>query len=222
MLINILTNEFRRALALGSDQLHMERGIEMVRQRFASNGYPTCVLKKCERKARFPARRNTNDARKKRVFLSLPYQSEQQVRAIRSSVRKCGLTDHLNVNFYSRTLADILKPRRARQCMKTNCKFCEAGQGDCWTKECVYIIRCLACNSFYIGETKRTMRSRLREHLTSESSLVHEHLRLHSLTPTLSDIRWDVLHGRLKNWSLRRRVELSEIHKRNPDINIQR
>ena len=222
LLINVLINEFRRALALGSDHLHKEKGIEMIRQRFASNGYPPNVLKRCEWKARLPATRSVSAAGEKRVFLSLPFQSEQQARAIRSSARKCGLTQHMSLNFYSKTLAGILKPKKEKLCTKTNCKFCEAGQGDCWTKECVYLIKCLTCDSFYIGETKRTMRSRLREHMSSESSLVHEHLKSHSRSPKLDDIRWNVLHARLDNWSLRRRVELSEIQKRNPDINVQR
>ena len=219
-LMNVLTSEFRRALSLGSDQLNKKKGIDFIKQRFASNGYPNNVLRQCEHKAKLPARKQ--DAGKQRVFLSLPFSSEQQVRAIRSTVRKCGLQDHLQVSFSSRTLAQILKPTKERACVKSNCKFCDSGNGDCWIKECVYLISCRSCESFYIGETKRTMRSRLREHLSSGSSLVHEHLKTHSQSPTLDDIHWNVLHVGLANWALRRRVELNEIHARSPDINIQR
>ena len=192
----------------------------MIKRRFASNGYPVSVLRKCERRARFPPPMKDT---KKRVFLALPFMSEQQARDIRGTVRKCGLQDHIAINFYSRTLSQVLKPRYAKNCPKVNCAFCEAGdETDCWIKECVYRIDCRHCDSFYVGETKRTIRSRLREHLTSDTSLVHEHLLRHTAVPSLSDIHWCLLHRGLGGWQLRRRVELSAIQKLNPDINIQR
>ena len=174
---------------------------------------------KCLRRAKFP---QPKVARPRRTFLTLPFTSDQQARAVRSTLRKCGLHDHLTVSFVSRNLASLLKPRKLKACPKTNCIYCTAGGGtDCWSKECVYKIKCSHCSSFYIGETKRTMRSRLREHISSDNSLVFQHLRFHSSLPSLSDIEWNIVHFGLPHWSLRRRVELSEITNQDPDINIQ-
>ena len=107
-------------------------------------------------------------------------------------------------------------------CPKENCCYCTAGGGtDCWTKECVYKINCSQCPAFYIGETKRTMRSRLREHITADSSLVFQHLKVHAPLPSTNDITWSVVHSGLGNLALRRRVELAEIESQGPDINVQ-
>ena len=158
----------------------------------------------------------------KKSFLTLPFTSEEQARAIRTTLRKCGLQDHLIVSFASRNLASHLKPRKHKACPKENCSFCAAGRGtDCWTKECVYKIECSHCNAFYIGETKRTIRSRVREHISMDTSLVFQHIKSHSSHPAVSDIAWSIVHRGLGNWALRRRVELSEIENQGPDINIQ-
>ena len=143
----------------------------------------------------------------------------EQARAIRSTFRKCDLQNHSVISFASRNLTSFLQPKKGNLCNKTNCAFCEAGNGtDCWSKELVYKIQCVHCNSFYIGETKRSMRSRLREHISTASSLVYQHLKTHSSHTSMSDIRWAVLHSSLQNWRLRCQVEMSEIRSQRPDI----
>ena len=38
---------------------------------------------------------------------------------------------------------------------------------NCKSENCVYIIHCIFCNSFYVGETKQTMEKRLDGHLSN-------------------------------------------------------
>ena len=37
---------------------------------------------------------------------------------------------------------------------------------SCNSRECIYIIKCNKCNHFYVGETKRTIKERLSEHIS--------------------------------------------------------
>ena len=55
-------------------------------------------------------------------------------------------------------------------CTYEQCIYCpQSDDGQmCLTKHCAYFIQCNLCSSSYIGETKRTIRSRLREHLYSK------------------------------------------------------
>jgi hypothetical protein len=46
-----------------------------------------------------------------------------------------------------------------------NIKLPILSQSDCSSISCVYIIKCTLCNHFYIGETSREIKSRIKEHL---------------------------------------------------------
>ena len=130
------------------------------------------------------------------MFLSLSFISEMQAREVRKTISKCGLKDKLCVSFKSRPITSVLAPRREPLCTYPTCKFCLAAahNEDCFTKHCIYFISCVACSASYIGETGRTMRSRLREHVSSQTSLVLRHLLSHNPSPDISSIRWEVLH----------------------------
>ena len=119
ILINALSNEFRRAISHGSDNDEMDKGIKLINSRYKANGYPSKILSKCLRRAKYPIPRK--EEKLSRSFLTLPFISEQQTRAIRSTLRKCGLQDYLTVSFSSRNIASFLKPRRKKTCPKENC-----------------------------------------------------------------------------------------------------
>ena len=81
---------------------------------------------------------------------------------------------------------------------------------------------CRQCSATYVGETKRTMRSRLREHLASPTSNVFQHLTTcHNSRAEPDDLYWSILHTGVTNCDVRRRLELFEIRSRNPDLNVQ-
>ena len=114
----------------------------------------------------------------KRAFLSLPYLGERCTREIRRAAKKCGLSDILSLSFKSCSLSSLLKPRRPSMCLKSNCKFCfiSTNGEDCNCKFLVYLIQCRLCPATYVGETARTIRSRLHEHVSSPTSHVFQEL----------------------------------------------
>ena len=85
------------------------------------------------------------------------------------ALRRTGLSDSLIVSFKSIPLLSLLKPKQFN-CIYKQCIYCPQSDDGrmCLTKHCAYFIQCNLCSSSYIGETKRTIRSRLREHLYSK------------------------------------------------------
>ena len=50
--------------------------------------------------------------------------------------------------------------------------------------------------SMHVGETRRTMRSRIKEHLRIDKQTFHEHLRTHNIDlQSESKICWKILHS---------------------------
>jgi hypothetical protein len=220
-LFNILKNEIRRAIRNSSGSSERALSMQTISERFAANGYPRQVIKNAIKSViakEAPRREET-----KKVFLTLPFQSEKQTQAVRRALRRTGLNTHLTISFKSYTLSSMLKPSTTN-CVYENCAYCNvsADGNQCLTKFCIYFIECSKCGASYIGETKRTMRSRLREHVTANTSLVFRHLSTqHRMTPDLTAISWKVLHRGLLNTNLRRCLEAKEIKSRQPNINVQ-
>ena len=92
---------------------------------------------------------------------------------------------------------------------------------NCACKYVVYFIQYKFCSAKYIGETGRTMRSRLREHLSSPTSLVFAHLMQQHAHAEPGDLTWSILHAGVNRCDVRRRLENREIRSRNPQINVQ-
>ena len=92
---------------------------------------------------------------------------------------------------------------------------------DCNSKFIVYFIECRLCSATYVGETKRTMRSRLREHLALPTSQVFCHLSNQHARAEPGDLSWSILHAGVARCDVRRRLEFYEIRSRNPVLNVQ-
>ena len=223
LIINVLRNELRRAIRNGSGPEEKRQGTDIIKQRYLNFGYPNKVINNVLHQLRRqqPRRFETNEERK--VFLTLPFISEQQSREVRRALKRCKMQDKLYISFKSRTLSSILCPRRDRICVNSSCIYCKysSNANDCLTKFCIYFIRCNICSASYVGETCRTVRSRLREHVTCESSHVYGHLLLHTACPDISLISWTIIHSGLRNVNLRKSVELREIRSCRPTINVQ-
>ena len=63
------------------------------------------------------------------------------------------------------------------------------------------------------------MRTRLKEHITIDTSLVYRHIVQHEIIPDISMVTWKFLHRGIVNIDLRE-IELSELRVRKPDINV--
>ena len=223
LLCSILTSEFRRATRNGSGPLAIERGRSIISQRYMANGYPRHIIRRALHRFDHPIQQ---DKTKKRAYLSLPFLDENSTREIRRAASKYGLSDFLSLTFKSYTLSSLLKPRRPSLCFKSGCKFCLiSSSGDnCSRKFVVYLIECRLCPATYIGETARTMRSRLHEHVSSSTSHVFQHLRNAHAEAELEHLTWRILHSGLHSFVLRRKIELTEICSRSPEcplLNVQ-
>ena len=220
---NILKNEIRRALRNSSDWRNEERSIEIVLNRYLGNGYPKRIILNCIKEVKREKKNRTKHEGNSKLYLSLPFSSNQHTRQIKSVLKKTGLNEFLCVSFSSKTLPSLLRPSKSKTCVYQNCNFCKIScKGElCTTKFCVYEIKCNICLSTYVGETCRTMRSRLKEHLNVTTSLVHRHLITHATTPQHDMISWTIIHNGLLNCNVRRAIEETEIHSRKPNINVQ-
>ena len=85
-------------------------------------------------------------------------------------------------------------------------------------KKCgtVYHIHCEQCNKDYVGETSRSLETRVKEHLSRNLSAVHEHCKLtdHSVDSS----KTKVLATESNTFKCRKR-EAIEIRLRNPSLN---
>ena len=77
-------------------------------------------------------------------------------------------------------------------------------------KNVVYEIKCSTCGIAYIGETSRTIATRIKEHLTMEKQTVFKHLSSHKKHKE-NKITWRILHSNVRNDEERRYIEAFEI-----------
>ena len=80
-------------------------------------------------------------------------------------------------------------------------------------KNVVYEIKCVTYGTIYIGETGRTIGTRIKEHLTMEKQTVFKHKKR-----TANKITWRILHSNIRNDEERRYIEASEIQNQPEDI----
>ena len=119
-----------------------------------------------------------------------------------------------------RTSASVFKAPKDKQLCPNNCDTCSAAKvaKRCFVKNCVYKIDCRHCHHIYIGESSRTIGSRLKEHIRMQKQTVYVHLATHKKSPSLSDISWEVLHSHIQAFNTRKIVEALEIRKHENNI----
>ena len=114
-----------------------------------------------------------------------------------------------------RSSASVFKAPREKQLCPDNYDSCYSAEvaNRCLAKNCVYKINCRHCHLKYIGESSRTIGSRLREHVRMQKQTVYVHLASRSRFPSLGDISWKVLHNNIQAFSTRKVMEALEIRK---------
>ena len=96
------------------------------------------------------------------------------------------------------------------------------GKGLCFMKNLVYQLSCNLCSQLYIGETSRTFRQRIYEHLSSESSFFYKHfIDVHGMLPDLSFVSSFILKRGFANTTERKISEKEFIKMRRPNINVR-
>ena len=161
-----------------------------------------------------------NDSDTSTIFTSLPviaYRRDKNLRdqLVRSSLRP---THHNSTPALSPGTLPCKRPR-CKTCPHTHTVSSISGPKGririhnsftCTSKDVIYVLSCLKCNSLYVGETKRLFSERFREHLRD--------IRLHNDTPVADhffqpshdvtrDLRCTVIRQNTRDDDDRKRLE---------------
>ena len=226
-----LKGERIRALRNCSSPDYAMQALTLISNRFLANGYPQHPIKKhIYATTTISAQQSTGRRRlekdkvqnKNRVmYVRLPYLGTHSEHQFRTAIRKAHLPVDVRPVF-------VTPPPLSVQIMRPSKAPCGNGCicGDrllCNRKNVVYKVTCKLCSSMYIGETARTLRTRIEEHLGHSSSNVHQHFKRchHYCTPTVADIEFDMCESGFADTAHRRNYEAHLIVQERPDINIQ-
>ena len=218
---NMAFGEFLRAKKMSSSVLRVQRSFTKIANKLMNNGYPKYLITKMQKRAvNHTPKSHEDQPRRKKPYIILPYTGESAKRKYLSALKRSGLQDELRIVFRTRTLSSLLADKRKPTLCPPSCNTCQASVSplQCFTKNVVYSIKCRHCSAEYIGETGRTIRTRIAEHCSRSSSAVFQHLTNHGDVTTAA-IEWTIVHRDLSNVTLRRRVESLEIRSRQPYIN---
>ena len=110
------------------------------------------------------------------------------------------------------------KAQRKHFCTYRDCEFCKFNRSKngftCSDSNTIYLIECTNCNVQYIGNTSRTTRTRIREHMVDidknqANSTITKHFN--SASCSTKHFSFQILHKDLKDDIARYRMEHDEI-----------
>ena len=137
---------FDRAKSLCSNQDGLNLELKKVEDDLAKNGYPHSIIKKCKNH-RDKTLESENQQNEKYSYMAIPY-----VPGLSEKIRRVGRKYNIRTAFKTQnTLRQSL--------VKTKPK-----NGTQESKNCVYSIKCNGCSGEYIGQTKRPLNVRIKEH----------------------------------------------------------
>ena len=173
---NVVRSQMLRAIRVSSPGLPRARSLQMMRDLFSKNGYPSHLINRLQREAQRGkmggTTRRSSGGESSPVYLALPFVDDALCRKIEGIIRSSHLNfkvawkggPNLKQKLVRAAHHPVPCPAGGRQC---HC--CEAGlRGRCHTKNVVYLMECQLCaqgESVYIGETRRSVRLRYNEHL---------------------------------------------------------
>lgn len=137
---------FDRAKVVCSDKKSLKEEINSIRRDLRKNGYPDKVINKCNKSRETVSNNSRSLLEKPAGFITIPY-----VNKLSEKIRRVARKYKIKTAFKSQnTIRQHLiktKPLNEEQA----------------SKNCVYSIPC-ECNREYIGETKRPLNVRIKEH----------------------------------------------------------
>ena len=131
----------------------------MLSKLLKTNNYPDWMLTIPNTES--DTRESKESRNEKRVYASVPYIK--------------GISERLQRAFKSHEVTIVHKPVNSLRSQLVQVKDKTENLKKCGT---VYHIHCDHCNKQYIGETSRVLETRIMEHLSRDSSAVHEHCQL--------------------------------------------
>ena len=211
----IIIGEIRRAIHRASNAVNKCKSLQMVMDRFISNGYPPHLLKSLLLAYFHPNSSRTNENSHKYIYIKTPYINEYYKRKLSSILNTLQLSDFVRFYYVTPNLSKIFHPPKECVECEPNCYFCSISTrlNLCHLKNIVYIIHCTHCHLKYIGQTARLLKTRIHEHLTQNNSAVKQHwTQFHSTVNIQSCFSFNVLHKNLNIESKRIAVESLYIH----------
>ena len=193
-------------MRVSSDALAQERSLTTITHLFSVNGYPSHLIHKAIKNNKH--RRNVKHRKSKSttsnaVYMRLPYVDETIAQRVNGILRGAKIPIKpvwVNNNSLGKKLISsaLVKPPCPSGAKK--CHTCSNGlQGRCNTKNIVYKVTCLGCqteqrNESYIGESTRPVRYRFNEHLSDArlrklDTPLGEHTLQHHANLSNSDIK---------------------------------
>ena len=178
-----------------------------LRRRFIANCYPKKWVNDLYDK--MPMRHRDEDEEKPITYMKLPYIDEVSKRQVMRLRRKCQLDNRIRIIFQTaKPLSHRWRKKKERPRCDQSCWTCNLTRRKqrCYTKHVVYEISCILCDEKYIGQTDRTVRSRLKEHVQSQESAVFQHATIVHQTLPEDSITWKIIDVE-RNTSLRLSLE---------------
>ena len=218
----ILIGEIKRAISRSTDAASRKDSLNKITDIYIKNGYrrsfTESTITSTLRKKKTPEQKEDNE--KDLIYIKMPFINEDLKRQTQAVIKRTGIS---NIRVYyvnGRTSASVFKAPKDKQLCPDNCDTCSAAKvaKRCLVKNCVYKIDCRHCHLIYIGESSRTIGSRLTEHIRMQKHTVYVHLATHKKSPSLGDISWEVLHHDIQAFNTRKIVEALEIRKHENNI----
>jgi hypothetical protein len=173
---------------------HLATSQKKIANRFQCNGYPKKVLENTIRRVVTTPK----DKPEYVSFVKVPFVADSQRNRVVQLYKRTGMRDKIRLIFATeRPLAWHFRPNHETPACPAGCIACTTAEvpNSCFTKKAVYKVTCALCNATYIGQTDRTMRSRIIEHSKDNFSHVHLHMESHSASnPNWNkQFKWRVL-----------------------------
>lgn len=221
--IALLKSERIRALRNCSNVDEQQKALQILKKRFILNDYPVSIIDEHllnHRTLNRVRRNNRINTNQPIIRLKFPFLSQHYANKLNKLLSNINLPVTIKPVFKtSAPLSVQLQLPYSLNC-GDNC-ICN-GRRICFVKNTVYVVTCLLCQANYIGETHRTLRSRILEHITMNTSHYNAHVKnIHDKQPCLKELDFKILLSRFGDTLQRKAAETQMIHKLKPTINIQ-
>ena len=204
----------------------IKESLKKVKEVFICNGYPKKFVNRVMKDARKRRQHKKNDGDPdKFIYIKLPYINEEYKRRVTSVIRRSGINNVKACFVNGKPLSKVfIAPKRQINC-SSECETCKSATkpNQCFRKNVIYEIKCLHYGIQYIGETGRTIGSRIKEHLSMDKQTVFKHIMSHKRRnkqdkPNSDDITWRIIYKNIKYQGERRCIEAIEIQKHSTNI----
>ena len=219
--IGVIKTEKLRAERISSDLIQKQISLGMIKSKLLKNGYPYRIIKKYLYNEQITDNTNYKKKDKNKIdsVIKLPYINEKSSQKMQYLIRKSTLNANPRIIFKTPPPLSICLQKQQNKICRTGC-LCD-NRNICNKKNIIYKITCTICNAFYIGETSRTIRTRIKEHMKQKESEIFKHFKSnHKEKLDINRIKWEIIGSGYISASHRKEHEKILIKQKNPEINI--